>query len=140
MTPQETESKPPASAGGPPMEVWVSRGSPQGRGHWKVPLGTNPFGVHHQPYCRAPGMGVQPHPPADNWIKALLNKTLPTRERPVFSSPSHHEVYTSLLGSSIRGQTEEARSSLTAAKTKTILQKVNHVEKAESCVPGEETR
>ena len=58
MTPQETESKPPASAGGLPVEVWVSRGSPQGRGHWKVPLGINPLGVHHQPYYRAPGMGI----------------------------------------------------------------------------------
>ena len=27
---------------------------------------------------------VQPHPPADNWIKALLSKALPTRARPSF--------------------------------------------------------
>ena len=37
--PKETEPKPPASVGGPPVAVWVGRGSPQGRGHWKVPLG-----------------------------------------------------------------------------------------------------
>ena len=29
--------------------------------------------------------GVQPNPSADNWITALLNKTLPTRARPNFS-------------------------------------------------------
>ena len=57
------------------------------------------------------------------------------------ANPSHQEAYTSLLASSIRGQTEEARrSSFTEAKTKTILQKVNHGEKAESYVPDEGTR
>ena len=56
--------------------------------------------------------GVQTHTSADNWIKALLSKALPTRARPSFShaSPSHQEAYTSLLASSIRGQTEEAPS------------------------------
>ena len=29
-TPEETEPKPPASAGGSPVEAWVGRGSPQG--------------------------------------------------------------------------------------------------------------
>ena len=50
MTPPETEPKPPAGVGGPPAEAWVSRGSEKGRGHWKVPLGVNPHGVHHKPY------------------------------------------------------------------------------------------
>ena len=31
--------------------------------------------------------GVQPHPPVDNWIKALLSKALPTRARPSFFQP-----------------------------------------------------
>ena len=31
--------------------------------------------------------GVQPHPSADNWIKAILSKALPTRARPSFSHP-----------------------------------------------------
>ena len=49
VTPQETE---PDSVGGSPVEVWVSRGSPQGWGHWqqqsrKFPLGINPLGGHH---------------------------------------------------------------------------------------------
>ena len=52
VTPQETEPKLPASVGGSPVEVSVSRGSPQGQGHWqqhsgKVPLGINPLGGHH---------------------------------------------------------------------------------------------
>jgi len=47
VTPQETEPKPPANIGGPPVEAQVGRGSPQGCGHWKVPLGVNPLGVHH---------------------------------------------------------------------------------------------
>ena len=47
MTSQDTEPKVPASVGGPPREVWVGRGSPQGRGHWKVSLRVNPLGVCH---------------------------------------------------------------------------------------------
>jgi len=77
--------------------------------------------------------GVQSHPSVENWIKALLSKALPTRARPSFpiTSPSHQEAHTSLSASPIRRQTEAAqRSSLTVAKTKTILQKVNHDEKA----------
>ena len=99
VTPQETEPNLFASVGGPPVEAWVSRGSPQGWGHWKVPLGVNPIGVHYLPShraCRPQGWvttlgqtatteGVQLHPSPDNWIKALLNKALPTRARPSFS-------------------------------------------------------
>ena len=75
---------------------------------------------------------IQPHTQAENWIKVLLSKVLPT-------SPTHQETYTSLLAFSIRGQRKQ-EAQWQSAKTKTILQKVNHVEKAESCVPGEETR
>ena len=46
-TPQETETKCPASVGGPPAEVWIARGSPQGWGHWQGPLGIDRLGVHH---------------------------------------------------------------------------------------------
>ena len=45
MTPKETKAKLSASVGGPPVEVGVGRGSPQGRGHWEVPLGVNPLAV-----------------------------------------------------------------------------------------------
>ena len=57
-------------------------------------------------------VGVQPHQSADNWIKALLSKGLPTRARCIFShpsGPSHQEVYISLLATYLRGWTEEAR-------------------------------
>ena len=49
MTPQETEPKLSASVGGPPVEVWVGRGSTPGRRHCKVPLGLNTLGVHQKP-------------------------------------------------------------------------------------------
>ena len=45
--PHRRQPKRPASLGGPPVEVCVGRGSPQGWGHQKVPLGINPLGVHH---------------------------------------------------------------------------------------------
>ena len=44
VTSQETEPKLPASTGGLPVEAWVRRSSPQGQGHWQVPLGVNPLG------------------------------------------------------------------------------------------------
>ena len=49
MTPQETEPKLPANVGESLVEVWVSKGSPQGPGVWQqssgmVPFGINPFG------------------------------------------------------------------------------------------------
>ena len=51
----------------------------------------------------------EPHLSADNWIKDLLSMALSTRTRPGFptTSSSHQEAGTSLLSSSIRGQTEE---------------------------------
>ena len=47
VIPKETEPRLPARVGGLPVGVWVSRGSPQGQRHWKVPLGINPLGLHH---------------------------------------------------------------------------------------------
>ena len=47
VIPQATEPKLPAGVEGSSVEVWVSRGSPQGQGYWKVPLGINTLGVHH---------------------------------------------------------------------------------------------
>ena len=46
VTPREGP-KVPASVGGPPAEMWVSRVSPQGQGRWKVPLGVSPLGGHN---------------------------------------------------------------------------------------------
>jgi len=52
VSPQGSKPKVPTSGGGPPVEAWVHRNSPQARGLWqkqarKVPLGVNPLGVHH---------------------------------------------------------------------------------------------
>ena len=51
---EPTGNKPelPLSGGGPPVEAWVDRSSPQIWGLWqlqarKVPLGVNTLGVHH---------------------------------------------------------------------------------------------
>ena len=52
---------------------------------------------------------MQLYPSTENWIKDLLSMALSTRTRPGFptTSSSHQEAGTSLLSSSIRGQTEE---------------------------------
>ena len=52
VTSQKTESKPPASVGGSPVETWVGRGSPQG---W----GTD---------SRGPGRPRGPKPPCALWL------------------------------------------------------------------------
>ena len=128
MAPQETEPKLPASVTGSPVEAWVGRASPQGEGHWqqqsrKIPLAQTLLEVTINPTIepidpralssqtkQLPGR-EQPHPSADNWITALLSKALLTRAR---SSFSHHQSLASgslhsILASSIREQTEEAK-------------------------------
>ena len=135
-------------------EVWVRRGSPQAWGHpaWKVLLGVYPLGGCQHPTIDLEGWvtlgqkntkeGAKSHPPADNWIKALLSKALHTIARPSFSTtnPSPEEAYTSLLASSIRSQIEARRTTVPQRiKQKTTLQKLNHHEKAESYVTNEGT-
>ena len=78
------------------------QGIPTGRGTAAAgpegPLGVSPLGGHHQPChraCRSQGWvtsgqtttreGVRLHPSADNWMKALLRKALPSRARPSVS-------------------------------------------------------
>ena len=58
--------------------------------------------------------GKEYSPSAADWIKDLLGMVLPVEQDPVFctASPSHQEACTSLLSSSIRGQTEEARTTI----------------------------
>jgi len=88
--------------------------------------------------------GMQPHPSADKWIKALLSKALLTRARPSFS---HHQSLPSrslhkpisLIHQRANRRCKK-KHSLIAAKTKSVLQKVNHDEKAERYVPDEGTR
>ena len=159
--PQGTQTKLPASAGGPPVEEWVSRGSTRW-GHWqqqsrKVPLGVSPLGGHHQPChraCRSQGWvtsgqtttreGVRLHPSADNWMKALLRKALPSRARP---SVSHDQSLPSgILHKPLsflhQGANRRSKKWLlaTVAERKTVLHKVNQDEKAKSCVPDDATR
>ena len=69
-------------------------------------------------------------------------RSCPPEQDPVFptASPSHQEAYTSLLVSSIRGQTKLEEPQSHRAKTKTTLQKVNQDEKAENYVPDEVTK
>ena len=99
------------TTGGGEEAAAVSEGPPWCKPSWRSPV-TRPRA--HRPK-RWIGLGqnttregTQSHPSADNWIKAVLSKALPTRARPVFptTSPSHQEAYTRL---SISGQTEEAR-------------------------------
>lgn len=78
----------------------------------------------------ATNRGAQPRPSAENWIKVLLSMALPITAR---LSCSHHR-FTPIrkLTSSTRGQTRSKKGhNLTAARTKTASQKVNHDEKAE---------
>ena len=83
---------------------------------------------------------VQSRPSADNWIKALLSKALPTRTRPSFS---HHQsipsrrLHKPLSLICQRAARRSKKHSLTVAKTKTILQKVNHDEKSRKLCPRE---
>jgi len=148
VTPQVIEPKQPARFGGPPVEAWVRRGSPQWWRYWqwqsgKVRLRSNgdPLGGHHWLDHRAHRLegwvfssqkttreGGQPHPSADNWIKALLRKALPTRARLSFS---HHK---SLPSGSLHkpsrlfhhGADKRSKNySLTVTKAKTTLQKGN---------------
>ena len=133
-------------------------GAHQGQGHWKVPLGINPLELairtRHVSYHRPQGWvtsgqtttreGVQPHPSAANCIKALLSKALPIKARPSFchcqslpSSSLHNPL--SLIHQRA-GRRGKKKHSLTVAKTKAILQKVNHDEKAETYVLGKGTR
>ena len=64
--------------------------------------------------------GAPPHPSADNWLKALQSKACFTSKTQFFPPPviSNQEAYTNLLPSSIRGQTEEARTTIPQLKQK----------------------
>ena len=83
---------------------------------------------------------MQPHPSADNWIKALLFKALPSRARPNFIHcqffPSRHLQKPLRLRYQRSGRRIK-KHSLIVAKTKTTLQTVNQDEKAECYVSDE---
>ena len=61
-----------------PVESWVVRGSPQGQGHWKVPLGINPL-----------EFGINPTiEPLDPRAGSPQTKQLPARE----CNPTHQQI------------------------------------------------
>ena len=158
MCPQESELRPPASVGGSPVGAGP-QGIPTGRGTAAAgpegPLGVSPLGGHHQPChraCRSQGWvtsgqtttreGVRLHPSADNWMKALLRKALPSRARP---SVSHDQSLPSgILHKPLsflhQGANRRSKKWLlaTVAERKTVLHKVNQDEK-QSYVPEEGT-
>ena len=75
---------------------------------------------------------MPPHQSADDRVRALLSKACPPEQDPVCpaTSASHQEAYTSLLASSIRGQTEEARSTVPQQlKQKSYYRKLITMEK-----------
>ena len=93
MTQQETKPKLPASVRGSPVEAWVHRD----RSSLVSTLLEDAINLTIEPIYLRVGSpqvkkttreGVQTHPSADNWIKALVSKALPTRARTSFS---HHQ-------------------------------------------------
>ena len=98
MTLQETESKLPASVGGPELAGAHHRdgalaGPSWHKSSWSSLL-TLPYSPRPQRWVTSDQTTtreeVQPHLSPDNWIKALLSKALPTRARPSF--PYHPPV------------------------------------------------
>ena len=83
---------------------------------------------------------MQPYPSADNCVKALLSKALPTRAR---LSISHHKspplgsLHKPLSLFQQKANKRNKNNSPTVNKTKTTLQKVNQHEKAESYIQDE---
>ena len=126
VTPQETESDLPARAGGSPIEAWVGSGLPGGQAlaaaalggaRWCEPSGSSPFTLPQS--LQTPELGPlrQLTGRGHNLIHRQLGSSF-TQRGPAHPSktqfPCHHcshqEAYTSLLGSSTRGQTEDPRT------------------------------
>ena len=121
MTQQETKPKLPASVRGSPVEVWVHRD----RSSLVSTLLEDAINLTIEPIYLRVGSpqvkkttreGVQTHPSADNWIKALLNMALPTQ---FFLSGSLHKPLSLIHQRADRRS--KKKQNLTAAKTKTIL-------------------
>ena len=105
------------------------------------------LGVHHYPHHRLQGWVASGECNTTHQLiigLSFTSKDLPTRARPSFShrqslpSRSLHKPL-SLIHQKQHRRTKK-KHSLTAGTTKTILQKPNHDEKAESYVPDEGTR
>ena len=110
-----------------------------GKGALEGPPCVNPVGVHPKPYHQAQNLGLghlrakncqkgsETPPISRSWIKDLLSKALPHCQ----SHPSR-SLHKSLSLIHQRADRRSKKHSLIAAKTKPILWKVNHNEKADS--------
>ena len=121
--PTKIEPDLPVSVSGSFAEAWVSSGLLLEQGHWAEAVVLGDAECWHK-YLDCRGFdwaasgpttnkeGTQAHPLAENWIKDLLSRPCPSEQDSVFPTacPSHQEACTSLLSSSIRMQTEEART------------------------------
>ena len=153
VTPQEMEPKLLASVGGTPVEMCVDRAhhrdggtgsSPRHKPSWSFPR------TYQEIYHRSP----RPHGWVTSGQTATRREHNPTHQqliglklywvRPRFfhhqslSSRSLHKTLSLIHPRADRRS--KKKHSLTAAKTKTILQKANNDEKAENYVPDEGTR
>ena len=122
-------------AAGTALAAAFWEGPPWHKPSWRSPLtwpdSPQTSGLHHfRPENHQ--RGVQLCPSAGTGLKLYWAKPCPPEQNPVFptTNPFHQEAYTSLLGSSIRGQTERSKKnhSPIATKTKTTLQKVEESE------------
>ena len=118
MFPTKIEPDLPVSVSGSFAEAWVSSGLLLEQGHWAEAVVLGDAECWHK-YLDCRGFdwaasgpttnkeGTQAHPLAENWIKDLLSRPCPSKQDSVFPTacPSHQEACTSLLSSSIRGQT-----------------------------------
>ena len=92
VTPEETDPDLPVSVQNSLAEAWVDSGLWQGQGHWiQLDLLKEVLYFHYPTiaWFRSNNReGIQPHPSTENWVKDLLNMTLPIRPRPKFPSQS----------------------------------------------------
>ena len=110
---------------------------------WRQQLtGPQPTGLGRLRPTSYQGRSETP-PLPDNWIKALLSKTLSNRARPSFPStiPSRQRSLHKPLSLNHQGAYSRSKKNQNpTTRTKVTIQKVNQYEKADSYVPDEGTR
>ena len=127
----------------PPVEVWITRGSPEGWGTGRALLASTilEFAINPTTDPRAgspqakqlPGRKCNPTHQQKIGLKLYWARPSTSEQDPVFptTSPSHQEVLHKPLSHICQraDRRSKKRHSLTAAKTKTILQKVTTMKK-----------